>query len=47
MAYGWICFFSLALLTFSDASVYDEDYDTYTKAYEYKNAGNIDSSSLF
>lgn len=30
----------VALAVTVDATLYDDDYDTYTKAYDYKNAGN-------
>lgn len=30
------------LLVNSEASIYDDDYDAYTRTYDYKNAGNLD-----
>lgn len=45
MACSWIiCFVALAVTV--EATLYDDDYDTYTKAYDYKSAGNFNGFSI-
>lgn len=39
MAFSRIIWF-IVLAVIVEASLYDDDYDTYTKAYDYRNAGN-------
>lgn len=42
MVYCWIIWLStVALVASGDASLYDDDYDTYTKSYDYKSAGKV------
>lgn len=42
MAYYWIIWLStVALVANGEASLYDDDYDTYTNSYDYKSAGKV------
>lgn len=46
MACSWIiCLVAVAVTV--EATLYDDDYDTYTKAYDYKNAGNFNGYSIY
>lgn len=45
MAFSRVVWF-IALAVVVDASLYDDDYDTYTKAYDYRNAGNYTQAYL-
>lgn len=45
--YWWIILLtSFTLVSSSEGSVYDEDYDTYTKAYDYKSSGKNKTNRL-
>lgn len=43
MACSWIVWL-VALAVTAEATLYDDDYDTYTKAYDYKNAGTFNDA---
>ncbi|XP_030029446.1 very low-density lipoprotein receptor isoform X6 [Manduca sexta] len=38
MGFKWICYLTVVLVVSTEATVYDDDYDTYTKAYDYKSS---------
>lgn len=42
MAWWIIWLTTCVLLVNSEASIYDDDYDAYTRTYDYKNAGKFD-----
>lgn len=42
MAWWIIWLATCVLLVNSEASIYDDDYDAYTRTYDYKTAGKLD-----
>lgn len=46
MAWWIIWLATCVLLVNSEASIYDDDYDAYTRIYDYKSAGKLDVNVL-
>lgn len=45
MTHPSVVWFTICIVVVSaEASIYDDDYDTYTKTYDYKNSGNIQNT---
>lgn len=41
MAFLWISYVFFIVLTVAEATIYDDDYDSYTKIYDFKSSGNL------